>query len=347
MQTQANTASVDWRTKPANVIPARKPRYFFVGIAILFLGIVFMGFWPSYQAMKSDILKPHWVIHVHSVIMTGWLLLFLTQSLLVARSNIRLHRKLGIFAFGWGLAVIAVMIWATLQTLVYNHPPEPDFLFDLLLFQLYGLIVFTAYFIGAWVTRKTNASAHKRFLMLGTMVLLQAAINRTRWLPMFGQDPTIVYFIYLDLIFIPLLVYDYLSLRRIHRVTWMGALFIILVQAGVYKMLGSPSWHSFWYNATLPLMTQTVEVSSTEANMKSLEGSYMGPIFPIQILAEDGKLFMQAPGQPKQTMGASSDSTWFSRVSSQTIRFKKDASGKIAGMVFRLGYGEEFYQRLP
>src|SRR4051812_1958101 len=80
------------RSKPGT---PRKARYFFVGMAILFPVIVFLGFFPSYQSLNDGTLEIHWLTHIHSAIMTSWLLLFLTQTILAATGNLKIHRRLG------------------------------------------------------------------------------------------------------------------------------------------------------------------------------------------------------------------------------------------------------------
>jgi hypothetical protein len=47
------------------------------------------------------------IIHFHATIYVGWLLIFLTQTVLPASGRIAAHTKLGNFAIGYGALVVA------------------------------------------------------------------------------------------------------------------------------------------------------------------------------------------------------------------------------------------------
>ncbi|MEP7373997.1 MAG: hypothetical protein ABI675_11445 [Chitinophagaceae bacterium] len=232
--------------------------YFFVVMASLFVAIAVTGFIPSYQAMRGGTLIIHWFVHIHGALMMTWLLVFFTQALLEARGNLKFHRRLGLFALALGVFVWISMGIVSLRVLIANHPPEDHFLFDLLLMEFYAMTVFGLFFTRGILARKKDTASHKRFLFLATLVLLQAAIDRIHWLPMFGMDYPYVFFIYLDTLIVPLIIYDFLTLRRIHRATLFGMAFIIVVQLTVSAVWGSTSWHRFWYKLTKPLMEETV-----------------------------------------------------------------------------------------
>lgn len=225
---------------------SRKARYFFVVIAFLFLIIAVVGFAPSYRDMYAGVFPIHWLVHVHGALMTSWLLIFITQTLLSATGRLKFHRKLGLFA-----VVLGVLIWISMwivsaRALIGYNPPVDNFLFDVLLVQFYGIALFGLFFTWGILVRK-NAAAHKRLLFLATLVLIQAGIDRIHWLP----DLHLVLssnFIYLDALLFTLFIYDWVTLRRIHKITLIGVLLYIAAQVTVMIVWGSPVWHSFWFN---------------------------------------------------------------------------------------------------
>jgi hypothetical protein len=76
-------------------------------------------------------------------------------------------------------------------------------------------------------------------------VLIQAAIDRMHWLP--GLHTALyIRFFYLDGLLIPLFIYDWIILKHIPKVTWIGALVYVASQVIVTMVWGSPSRHSFW-----------------------------------------------------------------------------------------------------
>jgi hypothetical protein len=145
----------------------RPARYFFVAMSFLFLLISIVGFAPSYQAMYNGTRKfpIHWLAHVHGVLMTTWLLVFITQSILAAKGYLKFHRQLGLFSVGLGVLIWISMWIASARALIGFNPPVGHFLFDVLIIQLYGIVLFGLFFTWGVLERKHGAS-HKRLLFL-------------------------------------------------------------------------------------------------------------------------------------------------------------------------------------
>lgn len=141
-------------------------KYFYVALALLFPVIAFLGFFPSFQSMQQGTLEVHWLTHVHSAIMTSWLLLYLTQTILAASGNLRIHKQLGILSFSLGILVIIIMVLVSFHIIIANHPPEGSFLFDLLFFDFYSITCFALFFWWGMGLRKKDSVAHKRLLRL-------------------------------------------------------------------------------------------------------------------------------------------------------------------------------------
>ena len=72
--------------------------YFFAGMSLLILGSVFLGFARSYflaGTVRAHL--PSAIIHVHAVVFSSWILLFVAQTTLVSIGRVGWHKKLGIF----------------------------------------------------------------------------------------------------------------------------------------------------------------------------------------------------------------------------------------------------------
>jgi phosphatidylserine synthase len=74
-----------------------RDRRFFTGMAIAAALTVFVGFAPTYYVRglsEAHPLSP--LVHLHGIVSTAWILLFLSQTSLVAARRTDLHRRLGI-----------------------------------------------------------------------------------------------------------------------------------------------------------------------------------------------------------------------------------------------------------
>jgi len=81
-------------------------------MSLLILGTVFLGFARSYflaGTIRGHL--PSAIIHVHGIVLSIWILLFLTQTTLVSISKVSLHRKLGIL--GSVLACLVAILGVT------------------------------------------------------------------------------------------------------------------------------------------------------------------------------------------------------------------------------------------
>ena len=87
-----------------------------------------------------------------------------------------------------------------------------------------------------------NAPAHKRLMLIATIVLVTAAI--ARW-PVVGQYGPLAYFGVTDLFLVPIAVWDFRTRGRVHPVTLWGGLLIIASQPLQLAIMGTEGWVVF------------------------------------------------------------------------------------------------------
>ena len=154
-------------------------RYFSV-VAFAVTATVLAGFIPLYtmRLLRHD---PNLtlLVHAHGFVMTAWIALFLTQTLLIAKHRIELHRQLGIFGIGIAMLVMLVGI-PTLVNAAARRSHDihsTRFLWMLAAFDGIALVVFAALVAAAILLRK-RGDYHKRFMLLATLSLLGPAFGR-------------------------------------------------------------------------------------------------------------------------------------------------------------------------
>lgn len=222
-------------------------RYFFVALGTFYTLVAIVGFTPSYVRYFAGARDIHWVAHVHGGVMSAWLALFVTQSSLAASGSLRLHRRLGLA--GAALAVVAwlSMCIAAVRVRVALNPPVDSFLWDVLLIELL-MIVLLPIFVTWGLRVRRDPLAHKRLMVFSLAVLLQAAIDRIRWLPRLGLPTHWDKDLYVYALLLPLVVFDFLNSGRIHRVTIIGLMTVLAGHVLVNLLWGSAAWHQFAYD---------------------------------------------------------------------------------------------------
>lgn len=226
-----------------SVVPGRRyDHLFFSSMALAMLATVFLGFARTYYL--AGIFRaplPSLIIHLHGAAFTGWILLLVTQTSLVAAGRVDIHRRLGIAGFLWACLMVTLGVLAATDSLVRNAGPaggDPKFFY---IIPLTDMLVFGALIFFAFRNR-SNPSAHKRLILVGTVALMIAAI--ARWPIWSHRDPiTAALTSYIFLLI--LLAYDLWSTRKVHRATiWAGA-FLIFIQQIRVPIGKTAAWHTF------------------------------------------------------------------------------------------------------
>jgi hypothetical protein len=198
---------------------------FFVSMAVSIAVMVLIGFTTSF--LRTDLanqLHSLWV-QAHALAFTCWILLFLTQTILVASQRTDLHRRLGIA----GVFLAGLMIALALISAIggfWNSPPRPfiDYV------MLYGVVhvdifMFTI-FVTAGLLLRNQSETHKRIMFLATIALLDAVTER---LPGIAHISPQAHYAIVDLFVVCGVVYDLVSLRRVNPAYIWGAPIIFIL----------------------------------------------------------------------------------------------------------------------
>ncbi len=253
--------ALEWSARPQ--VAAAVDRWIWVFMAAFFIAITLTGFVPdSLQklAMIRAGARPPFppILHVHAVLMGGFLLLLLAQSWLMATGRRDRHQLLGRVAFVLVPAIIVVgfILVPTLYRHVWNGaqaapPPVQEqlrqtllFLDNIALLQLQAGVLFTVFIWLALRARRLDPEFHKRMMFLATAWPLQAAIDRITWLPSLPPGPFSTD-LYTLLALSPLFVWDTLRHRAVLGVylVWLGV--SLPVAIAIQLAWDTPSWHAF------------------------------------------------------------------------------------------------------
>jgi hypothetical protein len=225
--------------------PRRKLRaddLYFGAMALVLVGTVFLGFARTYYL--APIYHTHvrnLLIGVHGAVFTAWIVLLVVQTTLVARRNIALHRRLGIFGAVLAVAMVGLGIAAATDALARGFTP-PGFPLGPVVFYCISthIIAKFAVLIFFAIRLRSNGPAHKRLVLLATIPLMVAAVGR--WPFAFAQPHQ---GLIINLMFLSLVVFDLSTIRRIHRATLLGLLFLIVAGALPVPIGRTAGWHKF------------------------------------------------------------------------------------------------------
>jgi hypothetical protein len=223
-------------------------RRFFGRMAIAILIVVFIGFAPSFylsQAFSYPRPNPPLTATTmtHGLVFTAWLVTFYAQIRLVAAKRLDVHRRLGMWAFALALAMVPVAYLTSVQAIPRNtQPPIMDAL-GWSAVPLLTLVAMAFLFFMGWRNRK-QPQAHKRFMLLATLAMLEPGLSR--W-PIFPPDMTghVVADILAFCFAIPLLLWDRRTLGQLHWATKVGLAALAFGCFARFLVWNTEAWRGF------------------------------------------------------------------------------------------------------
>jgi hypothetical protein len=214
-------------------------------MAIALVITVFAGFARTYYLrpyFTNEPLMP--LLHLHGLVFTSWLVLFVIQTTLVAAHRTDIHRRLGIA--GAVIAVLMILIGTTtaiIRSKIGVSPVPGVPILSFLVIPLGDMFVF-AILVGAGFYYRRRSDIHKRLMLLATVSILAAAIARLPF-PFIQQVGPLAFFGLTDAFVVFCVLYDFVTLRRIHRASALAGLFIIASHPLRMMLGGTNAWLSF------------------------------------------------------------------------------------------------------
>src|SRR3954453_12970470 len=156
-------------------------RFFVRGAVIMALTIV-AGF--SFQlAMGRSTFGSPPLVHAHAIVFMGWVVIYLTQNLLIGTGRVDIHRKLGWIAVGW---IFPMVLLGCLVTLAMVRRGQVPFFFrplQFLVFDPLTVLTFAGLTLAA-VTMRRRTEWHRRLHFCGMSMLLGPAFGRLLPMPL-------------------------------------------------------------------------------------------------------------------------------------------------------------------
>lgn len=155
---------------------AREDRRITLVWLFLFLFFIVTGFVMDLKNYFHETPAVSKIVHVHAVVTTIWLLLLITQVLLVELDNVKLHRKLGWFTAGWAafltmLAIAAELTWEA------AHMNVPMWSTSFIAISIGSILLFAL--LTLWgILLRNNIAAHRRVMMLANIAITMPGFAR-------------------------------------------------------------------------------------------------------------------------------------------------------------------------
>jgi hypothetical protein len=222
-----------------------RPWFYTVMGGVVLFAVVF-GFGRTYaMPMARGTFESPVVVHVHGVFAMAWILLFVTQPLLVRWRQLRWHRQLGRIGLPLAVGVAVTMIPAGFFQATRDDAAGagPTGISGFL-----GVFTSGALFVAlvaAGIMARRDREAHARWLLLATLVVAWPAWFRFRHYFPDVPRPEFWFAIVLAYVWIPVAaIRDRMTRGAVHPVLAWGGFAIIAEQTFEALAFDSPWWRA-------------------------------------------------------------------------------------------------------
>jgi hypothetical protein len=201
---------------------------FYPRIAIALSLVVILGFSRTYYfRFLSDLPPMTLLVHLHGIVFTAWLAVFIAQTRLVAAHRVDLHMKLGIAGIVLAALVTVIGVWT-----VVVGAGTPRIRVTGLTHAQHTLVGLTsigmfAVFIALGVATRRRSAIHKRYMVLAMIAILSPATARlmgaldlARYVPVLVPAMAAAFVV-------ACLIHDWRKYRVVHPVYVIGGAVIL------------------------------------------------------------------------------------------------------------------------
>jgi hypothetical protein len=229
-------------------------RKFFPWLAASFGLLVFAGFSPTFylHTLFNRPLPSSQLIEFHGALMTGWILLFITQVLLVVTGRQRWHRQLGAAGFAYAAFMIPIGCMATLYAArreIHAHSASVPGQLNVLGLELVQMLLFALLILAGFLLRR-RSDYHKRLMAMATICILPNALVRLILffhLSLLGSNIRILTL--WTILLIGIVAIDRRQTGRLHPAfAWSASLSITMLYLA-WLVSVTAAWNRFWIRA--------------------------------------------------------------------------------------------------
>jgi len=246
---------------PSPVILPRaraESRQFYVWMAYACAFVAIAGFTPTYWApiAAGSFVGPP-ILHVHNLLFSAWMLLFIAQARFAASGRFEYHRSLGLV----GVSLATAMLFAGLIVAIMSIDTgiARGFEQQARAFSIVPItiVLFFAATVAVAIANTRRPDVHMRLMLVASISLLPPAIARIFFLflapagtprPGLGEPPAVVFSLVpsfaSDLLLLVAMMNDWRTRGRPHPTYVIAGALMIALQIVRLPFSGTPAWRA-------------------------------------------------------------------------------------------------------
>jgi hypothetical protein len=226
--------------------PAPRGNRFFAVSGIVLATLIALSF-PLTYFMPLATGSRHFTLlhHLHGIAFFAWVGLYVVQTQLVRRGDIRLHRELGIAGVALAGATAPLGAWMAVTAAAERQAKGVALPFEFSLYNAVDITVFALAFGWAVYEASRRIERHRRLMFVALLNLFGPAFSR--WMlklplpyPWLDMSPNLA----ADALLLALAWHDRRRLGRVHPVTLVVTLILIPLHTVEPLIARSASWNA-------------------------------------------------------------------------------------------------------
>jgi hypothetical protein len=231
---------------------------FYITMAAVFVAIAFGGFAGTYWLqLPFGTFTGSPMLHLHGLLFSLWTLFFLSQATLVANGRLRNHNAWGLAGITLATAMLFTGLAVAIQGLEARlEAGYGDAARAFTIVPVTAVLMFAGFVLAALLNLR-RPEWHKRFMLIATVSLLQAAVARFFFLANTGGGPgmrpgmgppqsvefTMPAAFIVDLLIVAAIVHDWRKLGRPHAAYLWGLAAVLAVQLSRPALSRTETWY--------------------------------------------------------------------------------------------------------
>lgn len=224
---------------------------FFARSGLLFAAVIVLSFPLTYYIPLVTGSKTFSLLrHLHGLAFFAWTALYVLQTQLVARGQVRLHREIGLIGIALAGAMLPLGLWLAVTAIEGRMQRGYSLPFEFAIYNLVDILVFSLFMAWAILETRRRIDWHRRLAFIAILNLMGPAASR--WLleapfsyPWVDMMPNL----FADAALIVLALHDRRTLGWIHPATWLaGAMLLPIHFAEPFVARGK------WWNELAPTL---------------------------------------------------------------------------------------------
>jgi hypothetical protein len=195
-------------------------------LSLMIVMVVAFGFGQTIDNALIHAPSPRpWILYVHIVFFTSWILLFAAQAALVRSKRVVWHRRLGAVGVLLGTAMPLVAIGAVFAMKNLHATEGHVASATSLVIPFFDMLAFSTTF-GLAIRWRRRPEYHRRLMLIATCAITSAAFARfPSWLM-----PDNCFYLGVDALILVAIAWEWIATHRIHLVFRLGLPILVIGQ---------------------------------------------------------------------------------------------------------------------